>query len=100
MLIASIGKNKKRTKIDNIKQNRESKQNGCIAKYGKKFLIGYQEGKEYHLGAMNGDMQLTNKFEVVTDVTGWGDRDDSFRKLQNGDFFGLEHHKKIKEINL
>ncbi|ELP89636.1 hypothetical protein EIN_201610 [Entamoeba invadens IP1] len=79
MLIASIGKDKKRIKIDNIKQNGEKNKMGA--------LLSMVKSKEYHLGAMNGDMQLTNKFEVVTDVTGWGDRDDSFRKLQNGGIF-------------
>ncbi|ELP83963.1 hypothetical protein EIN_500610 [Entamoeba invadens IP1] len=86
--VVSIGKDKKRSKVTFIKQSDTDKTNGCIAKYGEKFLVGYMDkSKDYYLGTIDASVKMTNPFEKVTEVTGWGDRDDSFRTLSSGNIF-------------
>ncbi|ELP89351.1 hypothetical protein EIN_287870 [Entamoeba invadens IP1] len=89
--VVSIGKNKKRTNVNFIKQNAQTKNNGCIAKYGEKFLVGYTEDNtKFYLGTIDSSATMKDQFEEVTDVTGWGDRDDSFRSLNSGNIFWVK----------
>ncbi|ELP88625.1 hypothetical protein EIN_434910 [Entamoeba invadens IP1] len=89
--VVFIGKDKKRTKVTFIKKNDQTKNNGCIAKYGDKFLVGYTEDKtKFYLGTIDASVTIKDQFEEVTDVTGWGDRDDSFRSLSSGNIFWVK----------
>ncbi|ELP90940.1 hypothetical protein EIN_362330 [Entamoeba invadens IP1] len=85
--VVSINANKTRSKVDFIKISDKKKSNGCIAKFEGNFLVGYKQGTDFFLGSIDSNAKIMNDFENVTDVTGWGDRDDSFRNMEEGGIF-------------
>ncbi|ELP92350.1 hypothetical protein EIN_123710 [Entamoeba invadens IP1] len=85
--VIDIGLNKKRKSVTFLKSSGKKRSSGCIAKYNEKFLLGYKEGSDFYLGTIDAKVTVKDQFEKVTGATIWGDRDDSFRLMRNGNIF-------------